>query len=410
MGMVCGRTRHTAMHLRSGPGPMHRDVSRAALNANQRAIVSTTKLKLAFHILNALLPSNDNSRTACPRSPQPFEQIEPQPAMILACSMPPCRLHLLPQRGHGGRQGSTWRRAGNPACQTQQQAPCRQRRELAAACRSAFLPHSTAPEGNGEHAEVAPAPAVSSGAVNVASSSAAPWVHVVVGVDPDTHGAISVLSWSSPGGPMAAPPMTMPLPPPGLRVQLFDMPCVLAQLRSRQAKGPKGSKVVKQPQRRWLDISSAAGIVASALPAGAPAGASLHLHAFIEVSPIQPLQSHLSKVTVSYSTGVWHGLLAALGFTTRLVPVKAWKGGMGLAGADKEASRARALQVFGDKAAVLSRCVCRGIIRGGGCRPLPPAPTAFSAPHPAHLLLRPVQEMRPWARGGPADRRLGCGC
>eukprot|EP00195_Chlamydomonas_chlamydogama_P009598 CAMPEP_0202897452 /NCGR_PEP_ID=MMETSP1392-20130828/6205_1 /ASSEMBLY_ACC=CAM_ASM_000868 /TAXON_ID=225041 /ORGANISM="Chlamydomonas chlamydogama, Strain SAG 11-48b" /LENGTH=463 /DNA_ID=CAMNT_0049583079 /DNA_START=111 /DNA_END=1502 /DNA_ORIENTATION=- len=213
--------------------------------------------------------------------------------------------------------------------------------------------------------------------------------HVLVAVDPDTHGAIAVATWSAKSSGVSGTGSEerphLPLADPSsISIKVYDMPCATVQLATKK------SKVTGKPSiRRWLDVhaakllveqsltqgdqdlqqhhqqgKSAAGTEAAAAspqvppsssgPGSAPVGLHMRLWAYIEAPPIIPADSMVSRSPVMYSTGMWHGLLTMAGFRACTVPVRQWKKALGLIGGDKEDSRELARRIFPQHAHLLT--------------------------------------------------------
>jgi crossover junction endodeoxyribonuclease RuvC len=68
--------------------------------------------------------------------------------------------------------------------------------------------------------------------------------------------------------------------------------------------------------------------------------------AVVERVASMPKQGVASTFKFGMATGIIHGVLAACDVPVHLVTPSVWKRGMGLIGADKEASRALALRLF----------------------------------------------------------------
>ena len=95
---------------------------------------------------------------------------------------------------------------------------------------------------------------------------------------------------------------------------------------------------------RTVDIQAARLLVMQTL--SHPLDSELKLQAYIESPPIIPSDSALSTASLSYTHGVWQGLLAMGGFTTGSVPARTWKKDFGLWKQDKDASRQLAIKLF----------------------------------------------------------------
>ncbi|KAG1674865.1 hypothetical protein FOA52_015255, partial [Chlamydomonas sp. UWO 241] len=103
--------------------------------------------------------------------------------------------------------------------------------------------------------------------------------------------------------------------------------------------------------------SSAASSASSGAAAAAAAGAApqplccspppaTRLRAYIEAPPIIPSDGVLSSSTISYTNGVWHGMVAMAGFEAGSVPARVWKKELGLFRLSKDASRLLASRLF----------------------------------------------------------------
>lgn len=82
-------------------------------------------------------------------------------------------------------------------------------------------------------------------------------------------------------------------------------------------------------------------------------GAPVQLRAFLEVSPIQPMNGSLAVLNMGYGMGLWQGILCSAGFELNTVAARQWKSDMGLIKADKDASRALAAEIFPAKQDIL---------------------------------------------------------
>lgn len=71
-------------------------------------------------------------------------------------------------------------------------------------------------------------------------------------------------------------------------------------------------------------------------------------HAVVERVASMPKQGVASTFAFGHSAGVLEGILAALGIPYELVTPQSWKRHFGLLGADKDASRAKAIQLYPD--------------------------------------------------------------
>lgn len=71
-------------------------------------------------------------------------------------------------------------------------------------------------------------------------------------------------------------------------------------------------------------------------------------HAYVEQVGAMPGQGVASMFSFGHSAGVVMGVLGALEITTTLVTPQAWKKRAGLIGADKDAARSRAIQLWPD--------------------------------------------------------------
>lgn len=78
-------------------------------------------------------------------------------------------------------------------------------------------------------------------------------------------------------------------------------------------------------------------------------------HTYVEIQHARPGQGVTSMFGMGVSFGAAVGVIAALGIPYTLVAPGAWKRQAGLTGKDKEASRARALQLHPELAERLSR-------------------------------------------------------
>ncbi|WP_434456519.1 hypothetical protein JQR85_13600 [Stutzerimonas urumqiensis] len=75
---------------------------------------------------------------------------------------------------------------------------------------------------------------------------------------------------------------------------------------------------------------------------------SLESHAFLEQVGAMPGQGVSSMFTFGHAAGVVEGILQGLGIPYTLVTPQAWKKKAGLIGADKDAARSRAIQLYPD--------------------------------------------------------------
>lgn len=69
-------------------------------------------------------------------------------------------------------------------------------------------------------------------------------------------------------------------------------------------------------------------------------------HAFVEQVSAMPGQGVSSMFSFGHSAGVLSGVLGAMAITTTMVTPQTWKKRAGLIGADKDASRSRAIQLW----------------------------------------------------------------
>ena len=150
---------------------------------------------------------------------------------------------------------------------------------------------------------------------------------VVLGIDPDSGGALAVFSRASPSSP-----------------HTFDAVHDV----------PTTQVMVGRTLRRRPDPAALAAVVGDA--AAAARGAGRTVEAALERPSPNHINGKLSWYSAGYTFGLWSGALAAHGVRTTLVTPRAWKSESGLDGTDKEASRVRALAVVGgDAAASLAR-------------------------------------------------------
>jgi len=77
-------------------------------------------------------------------------------------------------------------------------------------------------------------------------------------------------------------------------------------------------------------------------------GAALCDHVFVEQVGAMPGQGVRSMFNFGHNVGTVMGALGALGIPVTLVTPQAWKKAAGLIGKDKDASRARAIQLWPD--------------------------------------------------------------
>ena len=71
-------------------------------------------------------------------------------------------------------------------------------------------------------------------------------------------------------------------------------------------------------------------------------------HTYVESVHSMPKQGVASSFNFGHSTGTIMGVLGALGMPHTLVTPQAWKKAAGLIGTDKDAARARAIQLWPD--------------------------------------------------------------
>jgi crossover junction endodeoxyribonuclease RuvC len=73
---------------------------------------------------------------------------------------------------------------------------------------------------------------------------------------------------------------------------------------------------------------------------------SMAEHVYVELVHSMPKQGVASSFNFGHSTGTIMGVLGALGVRHTLVTPQAWKKAAGLIGTDKDAARARAIQLW----------------------------------------------------------------
>lgn len=79
------------------------------------------------------------------------------------------------------------------------------------------------------------------------------------------------------------------------------------------------------------------------------------VHAFIELATVMPGQGISSSGRYMRAAGAVEAIIAALNIPITFVTPQTWKKFHGLRGSDKEQSRAKALQLFPDASALLTR-------------------------------------------------------
>jgi hypothetical protein len=199
---------------------------------------------------------------------------------------------------------------------------------------------------------------------------------VLVGIDPDSQGAIAVLRWDG-------PPQHPPAAPGQLRqVELYDMPTL--KYRVLRAGGPDG-------KRTRLDVRRIQGLL-SRLAAAEPGAA---LVAYLEVAGLLPGNGNSAAYMNGYSIGLLYGTLCMAGFQAGLALAPA------LAPAQAQLMpRCAALRCW--------RCVCAwgaGALAGlAGCRAAPvqgllqQSPCCSPAGRPGQPSHRGRTGRRRWAR------------
>ena len=99
----------------------------------------------------------------------------------------------------------------------------------------------------------------------------------------------------------------------------------------------------------WMEMPTMRVGTATRVNAAALAdfmGASLCDHVFVEQVGAMPGQGVSSMFNFGHSTGTVMGVLGAMGIPCTLVTPQAWKKSQGLIGTDKDAARARAIQLW----------------------------------------------------------------
>lgn len=77
--------------------------------------------------------------------------------------------------------------------------------------------------------------------------------------------------------------------------------------------------------------------------------------AYLEAVSGRPGQGTASARSVGRGSGIWEGILAAHGIALEIVQPAVWKRSLGLLGADKDASRAKAQSLYPEALALLQR-------------------------------------------------------
>ncbi|KAL6763085.1 hypothetical protein V8C86DRAFT_2432164 [Haematococcus lacustris] len=196
---------------------------------------------------------------------------------------------------------------------------------------------------------------------------------VIVAVDPDTHGAVTMATWVTNDPLNAAVDLSQLEPPAGHTascspdVRVFDMPCATVELIGK--KKPTG----KPSKRSALGGRMARHAGDSWLP-------SMHGGWVVAVAVWQYLTGGCHKAT-------------RLGARLSRVPASRWKRDLGLVGCDKSASRALAAQLFPAKADILRRVKDHGraeslLIAAWalGCRRVPPPGVSSNQIRPRRKL------------------------
>ncbi|GFR41579.1 hypothetical protein Agub_g2300 [Astrephomene gubernaculifera] len=276
---------------------------------------------------------------------------------------------------------------------------------------------TTTTAASGTFAAVATATITTAATVAEVPPALLPTRHIIAAVDPDLKGAIAVLYWDEEAGdssnafyPITAPPVAVPAsasaapeadqglgeaqeedeldnqdlpldadqeaivgghdgddegtgpqlwlpappPPPADRsrwkVHVWDMPISAAERQKRTASG-------QVSRRRLVHVAGARAVLARALSCALPPlgeARRVALYGYVEVPPILPGDGNLAVYASLWSTGVWLGLMAGMGFTVGSTPVRRWKTDMGLFGArSKDASLLLARSLFPEQEAIL---------------------------------------------------------
>ncbi|BDA48572.1 Holliday junction resolvase MOC1, chloroplastic [Coccomyxa sp. Obi] len=157
---------------------------------------------------------------------------------------------------------------------------------------------------------------------------------VIIGIDPDSNGALAVIEVQS-------------YPQPGAQViedvvvRLHDNPCEVLQ-------------ATKQRKRRQADSTAIASIVRS-LAAERCSSDSQDARVVLEMPQPNRLNGKWSWYACGHSFGVWHGALTSQGFKVETVTSRAWKIDLQLNGKGKEGSRLLAIRLFPTAADLLKR-------------------------------------------------------
>ncbi|KAK9815031.1 hypothetical protein WJX73_005445 [Symbiochloris irregularis] len=159
-----------------------------------------------------------------------------------------------------------------------------------------------------------------------------PLPSVLLGIDPDTSGAVAVLSCGQLDG-------TMRLSYASLDVH--DMPTEQVQL----------GQGASQRMRRQADAQGITQLLQSVLAERQPH----QVHACLEEPVCNAISGKFSWFNSGLAYGMWRGALAAHGISVSTVNANAWKSDLQLRKKGKTGSRELALQLFPDADAMLRR-------------------------------------------------------
>jgi hypothetical protein len=156
---------------------------------------------------------------------------------------------------------------------------------------------------------------------------------VLIGVDPDVHGALAMLRWRNAGALAGATPLQLVA---AAEVEVHDMPIEIWKLGKRDKKHPDAVALDALLRTLRGDGSGGAGTAV--------------VRAAVEYTTPQHLSGKHAWYGIGFASGVLGGVMVAQGLPFQRVSAGAWKRQMGLLRQGKEGSLALAAQLFPDVA------------------------------------------------------------
>ena len=158
---------------------------------------------------------------------------------------------------------------------------------------------------------------------------------ILVGVDPDIHGAIATLRWTSPPLVRTSTPTALAA---SAHIQIYDMPTETWKMQTRDKKRPSPEAFLSILEEIQTHTHAA--------------GSNAIVRAAVEFTTPGHLSGKFAWYDSGFSTGLITGLFLCRNVTYERVSAQGWKSAMGLRRTGKEGSLALAKQIFPQAAQV----------------------------------------------------------